>query len=63
MLKHLFSILLLLSLSGKAIGQNTLTYNDEKGSPKATLQDVITSYSIHYTKLYDLLKKPIRQLS
>ncbi|AWM13737.1 hypothetical protein DI487_07580 [Flavobacterium sediminis] len=40
MLKHLFSILLLLSLSGKAIGQNTLTYNDEKGSPKATLQDV-----------------------
>lgn len=33
-------LLLLLLVVSNTFAQNTLTYNDEKGSPKATLADV-----------------------
>jgi hypothetical protein len=36
--KSMFFLLFICSLT--TFGQNTLNYNDEKGSPKATLQDV-----------------------
>ncbi|CCG54489.1 Protein of unknown function precursor [Flavobacterium indicum GPTSA100-9 = DSM 17447] len=38
-MKNLFSILTLF-IFGSIFSQNTLHYNDEKGSPKATLQDI-----------------------
>ena len=41
--KSIYFLLFICSFS--AFGQNTLNYNDEKGSPKATLQDLQSIYN------------------
>lgn len=50
-------LLLLLFVICNTFAQNTLTYNDEKGSPKATLADVTWISEIGKAKLWVVYAK------